>query len=102
MCGPRIKFCALAQTWVVTKSLVSERGVIGSHHGESLCLFLVEVQIIMLTTNKQSRDAQPTTATPPSPSLASSTLRAVAASAARTRAAAVTALSAAKASVTRT
>jgi hypothetical protein len=53
VCGPRIKFCALAQTWVVTQSLVSKRGVIGSHHGESLCLFLVDVQIIMSATNKQ-------------------------------------------------
>ena len=25
VCGPRIKFCALAQTWVVTQSLVSEK-----------------------------------------------------------------------------
>ncbi len=31
-----------------------KRGVNGSHHGEILCLFLVEVQIITLTTNKQS------------------------------------------------
>jgi hypothetical protein len=28
--------------------------VVGSHYGESLCLFLVEVQIITSTTNKQS------------------------------------------------
>ncbi len=73
-------------------------------------MFLVEIQIIMSTKNKQwnkfislspvARDVQPTTAMPPSPSLASSALSAVAVSAARTRAAAVTALSAAKASVT--
>jgi hypothetical protein len=25
VCGPRIKFCALAQTWVMTQSLVSEK-----------------------------------------------------------------------------
>ena len=29
------------------------QGVIGSHHGESLCLFLEEVKIIMSTTNKR-------------------------------------------------
>ena len=28
-----------------------KRGVIGSHHGESLCLLLVEVKIIMSTIN---------------------------------------------------
>jgi hypothetical protein len=27
--------------------------VIGSHHGESLCSFLVEIKIILWTTNKQ-------------------------------------------------
>jgi len=46
VCGPRIKFCALAQTWVVTQSLVSEK------RSEWLTL-LVKVQIIMATTNKQ-------------------------------------------------
>ena len=29
------------------------QGVIGSHHGESLCLFLEEVTITMSTTNRQ-------------------------------------------------
>ena len=29
------------------------QGVIGSHRGESLCLFLEEVKIIMSTTNKR-------------------------------------------------
>jgi hypothetical protein len=29
------------------------QGVIGSHHGESFCLLLLEVKMIMLTTYKQ-------------------------------------------------
>ena len=34
------------------------QGVIGSYHGESLCLFLEEVLIILLTTNKQGKSVQ--------------------------------------------
>ena len=52
--GPRIKFCALAQTWVVTHSLVSEKRI----DWFTLWWFImfvprIEIQITMSTTNQQ-------------------------------------------------
>ena len=44
----RAQACFLASN---NPTISEKRGVIGSHHGESLCALLVEVKIIMSTLN---------------------------------------------------
>ena len=44
-----------------THTIFEKRGVIGSHHGESLCSLLVEVKIIMSTLNNNGINLSITT-----------------------------------------
>jgi hypothetical protein len=50
--------CFLASN---NRTISKKRGVIGSQHGESLCLLLVEVKIIMLTLNNDGINLSITT-----------------------------------------
>jgi hypothetical protein len=56
MVGPQA--CYLASD---NRTISKKRGVIGSHHGESPCLLLVEVKIIMSTLNNDGFNLSITT-----------------------------------------
>jgi hypothetical protein len=47
--------------WHVVEAVIIVRGVIGSHHGKSLCSLLIEVKIIMSTLNNDGINLSITT-----------------------------------------